>query len=217
MVRVRGGVAALGQRYRATSEGANLNLPSSASFNSAPFVGGIGLFLSGEGWFLSDKQLGVDLRLHQSTFAAASLGEADRVGVGEAYLGAAYAVTSLGPLRVLVGGGYQRLNVDVVRYADSFRDDTDLANRPVNGLRLAGGADGLFGPAHARIELGQTFAPLPVWTDLTLAVDIMVFDPIQVYVGYQLGFHYGIYEVAGETTKVRNLHNLVTVGAAVTF
>jgi hypothetical protein len=44
-----------------------------------------------------------------------------------------------------------------------------------------------------------------------------VVDPIEVYVGYQLGYHYGTYEVGGEESKVRNLHNLITVGAAVTF
>ncbi len=217
MLRARGGIAALGQRYRAFSDGPNQVLPSSSSYSSAPLVGGIGVFLSGEGWFLSDKQLGVDLRIHQSTFAAASSGESDRVGVGEAYLGAAYAVTSLGPLRVLVGGGYQRLNVDVVRYSDNLRDDTDLANRPVNGLRLAGGADAVLGPVRARVELGQTLAPLPVWSDLTLGVDVAIVDPVEVYAGYQLGFHYGTYEVGGEESKVRNLHNLITVGAAVTF
>lgn len=217
MVRVRGGVAALGQRYRATSEGANLVLPSTVGFSSLPLVGGVGVFLSGEGWFLADKQLGVDLRLHQSTYGAASIGDTDRVGVGEAYLGAAYAVTTVGPMRVLVGGGYQRLNVDVVRYSSDLRDDTDLANRAVNGLRVAGGADATIGPARARVELGQTFAPLPVWTDLTVGVDVAVVDPIEVYVGYQLGYHYGTYEVGGEESKVRNLHNLITVGAAVTF
>ncbi len=217
MVRVRGGLAALGQRYRASSEGANLVLPSSAGYNSAPLVGGVGVFLSGEAWFLSDKQLGVDLRLQQSTFGAASVGETDRVGVGEAYLGAAYAVTTVGPMRVLVGGGYQRLNVDVVRYSNDLRDDTDLANRAVNGLRVAGGADATIGPARARVELGQTFAPLPVWTDLSVGVDVPVVEPVEVYAGYQLGYHYGTYEVGGEETKVRNLHNLITVGAAVTF
>ncbi len=217
MVRVRGGVAALGQRYRATSDGPNLVLPSSASYTSLPLAGGVGVFLSAEGWFLTDKQLGVDLRLHQSTFAAASIGDSDRVGVGEAYVGAAYAVTTVGPLRVLVGGGYQRVNVDVVRYSNDLRDDTDLANRPVNGLRLAGGADASFGPARARVEVGQTFGPRPVWTDLTLGVDVAIIDPIQVYAGYQLGFHYGTYEVGGEESKVRNLHNLITLGAAVTF
>ncbi len=217
MVRVRGGVAALGQRYSATSDGPNQVLPSEASFASRPVVGGIGFFVSAEGWFLSDKQLGADVRLHQSTYAAASTGEGDRVGVGEVYVGAAYAVTTVGPLRVLVGGGYQRLNVDVVRYTDTWRDDTDFSNRPVNGLRVAGGGDVAFGPLRARAELGQTLSPIPVWTDLTLSVDVAVVDPIQVYASYQLGYHYGTYEVGGEEAKVRNLHNLITVGAAVTF
>ena len=217
MVRVRGGVAALGQRYRAFSDGPNLVLPSTAAYHSVPLVGGIGVFLSAEAWFLSDKQLGVDVRLHQSTFGAASIGETDRVGVGELYVGAAYAVTTVGPARVLVGGGYQRLNVDVVRYTNDLRDDTDLANRTANGLRVAGGGDAMIGPARARVELGQTFAPMPVWTDLNVGVDVSVMDPIDVYAAYQLGYHYGTYEVGGEETKVRNLHNLVTVGAAVTF
>jgi len=216
MVRARAGLAFLGQRYRATSEGANAVLPSSAAFSANPITGGPGVFLSAEGWFL-DGLIGADLRLRQNTYAAASIGESDRVGVGQAYAGAAWSATELGPVRVLVVGGYHRLNIDVVRYTDSLRDDTDLSNRTHNGLRLGGGLDALIGPAHARLELGQTFAPLPVWTDLTLAVDVVVYDPISVSAGYQLGYLYGTYEVGGEETKARSLHNLITLGASVTF
>ncbi len=216
MVRARGGLAFLGQRYRATSDGPNAVLPSSAAFNANPITGGIGVFLSGEGWFL-DGKVGADVRLRQNTYAAASIGESDRVGVGQGYLGAAYAALDLGPARVIAVGGYHRLNIDVVRYTDSLRDDTDLSNRPSNGLRLGGGLDALLGPAHARLEVGQTFAPLPVWTDLTLAVDVVVYEPLAVSAGYQLGYLYGTYEVGGEEVKARSLHNLFTLGASVTF